>query len=104
MTTTSPSTPSTAPSADRSSTGDRSPTGERSVLMDLLAVSPADTLGRELFALVANIALIGLLVIVLRPEAVVAAVMLSLVTLFMSGRLIVGFRTRGSAASLRGER
>lgn len=94
MTTTSPSTPSTTPSAERSTTG------ERSVLMDLLAVSPADTLGRELFALVANIAI----VVVLRPEAVVAAVMLSLVALFMIGRLIVGFRTRGYAASLRGER
>lgn len=77
---------------------------ERGVLMDLLAVSPSATLGRELFALVANLAIVSLIVLVLQPETIVAAVMLSVVGVFMLGRLLVGFRTRGYAASLRGER
>lgn len=91
MTTTRPaSAPSTAP--------------DRSVLRDLLALTPSSTLGRELFALVANLAIVGLLVTVIRPEAIAAGVMLAVVGLFMIGRLVAGFATRGYAAALRGER
>lgn len=94
----SPSSPSShsSPAAD--------PAPERGVLLDLLAVSPSATLGRELFALLANLAIVGLIVIVLQPRAIVAAVMFGVVGVFMLGRLVVGFRTRGYGASLRGER
>jgi hypothetical protein len=72
--------------------------------MDLLAISPSATLGRELFALVANLALVGILIAVLQPAAVVAAVMVGVVGLVMIGRLVAGFALRGYSASLRGER
>jgi hypothetical protein len=86
----SPSTGSrTATSASTSAAADRS------VLMDLLAISPSATLGR---------ALVGILIAVLQPAAVVAAVMVGVVGLVMIGRLVAGFALRGYSASLRGER
>lgn len=77
---------------------------ERSILMDLMAVTPSATLGRELLALVANLALVGIVVLVLQPEPLVTAVMLGVVSLFMLVRLGVGFRTRGYARDLPGGR
>ena len=77
---------------------------ERSVLMDLLAVAPSATLGRELFALFANLALVGILIAVFQPSTVVAAVMAGIVGLFMIGRLVAGLALRGYAGALRGER
>ncbi len=72
--------------------------------MDLMAFTPSATLGRELLALIANVALIGLLVLVIQPEPLVTAVMLGVVGLFMGVRLVVGFRTQGYARDLTGGR
>lgn len=84
------------------SSSERSP--ERSVLMDLLAVTPSATLGRELLALVANLALVGAVILVIQPEPLVIAVMFGVVGLFMGGRLVAGFVTRGYARDLTGGR
>ncbi|MGO1228574.1 MAG: hypothetical protein ACTMII_07405 [Brachybacterium sp.] len=94
------STHRTDPPADRSA----GRSSERSVLMDLMAFTPSATLGRELLALFANLALVGLIVLVLQPETLVTAVMFAVVGLFMGVRLVVGFRTRGYAADLTGGR
>jgi len=75
---------------------------ERSILMDLMAFTPSATLGRELLAMVLNLALVGILVVVIQPEPLVLAVMLGVVGLFMLVRLAVGFRTRGYARDLTG--
>lgn len=77
---------------------------DRSVPMDLFAVSPSATLGRELFALIANLAIVGILIAVVQPSVVVSAVMAGIVGLFMIGRLAAGFTLRGYADALRGER
>lgn len=90
------STPRTAPSPAQSP--------DRSVLMDFLAFTPSATLGRELLALVVNLALIGVLVLVIQPEPLAAAVMFGIVGLFMAARLVAGFRTRGYARELTGGR
>lgn len=90
------STQRTAPSSD--------PAPERSVLMDLMAVTPSATLGRELLALVANLAIVGLIVLVVQPEPLVTAVMLGVVGVFMGIRLVAGFLTRGYARDLTGGR
>ena len=84
------------------SPSERSP--ERSVLMDLMAVTPSATLGRELLALVANLALVGVVILVIQPEPLVTAVMLGVVGLFMGARLVAGFVTRGYARDLTGGR
>lgn len=90
------STPRTASSTEHSP--------ERSILMDLMAVTPSATLGRELIALVANLALVGLIVLVIQPEPLVTAIMLGVVGLFMGVRLVAGFLTRGYARGLTGGR
>ena len=84
------------------SPSERSP--ERSVLMDLMAVTPSATLGRELLALVANLALVGVVILVIQPEPLVTAVMLGVVGLFMGARLVAGIVTRGYARDLTGGR
>lgn len=72
--------------------------------MDLMAFTPSATLGRELLALVANLALVGIIVLVIQPELLVTAVMFGVVGLFMGVRLMVGFRTQGYARDLTGGR
>lgn len=56
--------------------------------MDLFGILPAPTLGRELFAAVVNLALVGILIAVIQPSVLVAIVMLAVVALFMVGRLV----------------
>lgn len=90
------STPRTASSAEHSP--------ERSVLMDLMAFTPSATLGRELIALVANLALVGIIILVIQPEPLVTAIMLGVIGLFMGVRLVAGFLTRGYARGLKGGR
>ena len=69
-----------------------------------MAFTPSATLGRELLALVANLALVGLIAFVIQPELLVTAVMFGVVGLFMLVRLVVGFRSRGYARELTGGR
>lgn len=77
---------------------------DRGFLMDLFGVLPAPTLGRELFAAVVTLALVGILIAVIQPSALVATVMLAVVALFILGRLVAGFLARGYAQTLRGGR
>lgn len=90
------STQRTAPAPEQSP--------ERSVLLDCMALTPSATLGRELLALVVNMAVLGVLILVIQPEPLVTAVMFGVVGLFMAARLVAGFRTRGYARDLTGGR
>ena len=47
---------------------------DRGFLVDLFGVLPAPTLGRELFAAVVTLALVGILIAVIQPSALVATV------------------------------
>lgn len=77
---------------------------DRGFLMDLFGILPAPTLGRELFAAVVTLALVGILIAVFQPSALIATVMLAVVGLFIIGRLVTGFLARGYAQTLRGGR
>lgn len=77
---------------------------DRGILMDLLGVLPAPTLSRELFALVVNLAAVGVLIAVLQPAALVTAVIVGVVAAMVLGRLIAGFLVRGYLETLRGGR
>ncbi|ATG50253.1 hypothetical protein CFK38_00995 [Brachybacterium vulturis] len=72
--------------------------------MDLMALTPSATLGRELLALVVDLALIGAVVLVIQPEMLAIAVMFGVVGMFMAVRLVAGFRTRGYSRELTGGR
>ena len=73
----------------------RSEPADRSVVMDLLSATPAATFGRELFALVANIAFAVVLAVVIQPSARVVAVLIAGVAVLMVLRMIWGLTTRG---------
>lgn len=68
---------------------------DRSVLMDLLSATPAVSFGRELFALVVNVAFAVVLAVVLQPSTRVVIVLILAVAVIMTLRMIWGLTTRG---------
>ncbi|UQN28419.1 hypothetical protein [Brachybacterium kimchii] len=92
MNTTRASHPSTTPTAPTSAPASAS---DRGLLMDVLGVTPAPTLARELFALVVNAALVAILLFVLQPPMIAAVIAGSLVGAWLVGRLIAGFVRHG---------
>lgn len=101
----SPSDSTASATASTSASTSPSPAADdRSLWVDIMAFTPAATLGRELLALIVNLGLVGLIVVVLQPRPIVAVVMLAAVSLFMLGRLVAGFRTRGYGRALTGGR
>lgn len=77
---------------------------DRSLFADVIAFTPSATLGRELIALVVNLALAGLFVLIVQPSTLIAVVVVSAMTLYMLGRLVAGFRLHGYGRGAKGGR